>query len=134
MANTEDYIPGVTPYVKPTEEELGFKPLSNAEFEQVKQHAEETKEERLGGPRGLGLHKTEAEFEHDLQVENAFIRQFEGDIDGPGSMEPQNNYPQAEDAGPDATFKLHWTFWEINDFIKKILGLDQKEKEKEDNQ
>lgn len=124
----DDYIPGVTPYVKPTEAELGFKPLSNTEFEKVKEHAAETREERLGGPGGLGLHETEAQFDRQLAVEHDELKHFENDTSDQ-NFDPDYNYPQPY---PDAMFEKKFTFKQINDFMKWVLGLNHtKEQEKE---
>lgn len=125
----DDYIPGVTPYVKPTNEELGFTPLSNAEFEKVKEHAAETREERLGGPGGLGLHETNEEFDRQLAVEHDQLSHFEDDTSD-SNFEPEQNYPEPY---PDAMFEKKITFGRINEFMKKLLGLthDEKKQEKE---
>jgi len=115
MSNDDDYEPGSTPYVKPTEKELGFKPLSNAEFEVVKARAGETTEERWGGIYGLGLGKTEEEFDTQLSREKAWLQQFEHAEDDPNF----DNHPAGK---PQPMFRDRYTFEQVGNFFNWLFG------------
>jgi hypothetical protein len=110
--NDEDYIPGVTPWHRPTDEELGFKPLSNTEFEKVKKHAAETKDERWSG---LYPDKTTKEFDRDLAIEQDQLRKFENDYNDP----PVQNSDVDEDISQPL---FTWSFEDIGNFFKRLMG------------
>lgn len=110
--NDEDYIPGVTPWHKPTEKELGFKPLSDEEFEKVKEKAAETKEERW---KDIGWGKTPEEFDSQLSREKDWLRHFEHADNEP--LFPTNDM-EPPPPGPLISFK----FDDIVNFFKGLFG------------
>jgi len=112
----DDYEPGVDPYTKPTEKELGFKPLSNAEFDLVKARAGETVEERWGGIYGLGLGKTEEEFDTQLSREKSWLKQFEN------AEEDRQASIHLEDRDPAIMFHVRYTFERVANFFNRLFG------------